>query len=62
MKEKIIRVVEAVEVKGLSMEIVETEYEFGRHYVFVVNGMPGFHSLDLERVRNYMYSSMPIKR
>lgn len=35
-------------------QIAETSYEFGQHYVLIINGEPGFHATDLERVQNYM--------
>lgn len=54
MKEKIIRVVEEAESRLGKLVIVETQYEFGTHYVLLENGKPGFHSTDLERVRNYL--------
>ena len=56
MEEKIIRVVEEQRAHGIICTIVETAYEFGRHFVLMVNGKPGFHSTDLERVQNYMKS------
>lgn len=57
MSERIIRVIEEHHTNnGLSFSIVETQYMFGRHYVFLVNGKPGFHSTDLERVQKYMRS------
>ena len=58
MNEKIIRVIEEHKVHGITFTIVETLYEFGRHYVLLVNGEPGFHSIDLERVQDYMRSWM----
>jgi len=54
MKEEIIRIVEEKEGHGVVFQIVETRYEFGRHYVLFMNGHPGFHSMDLERVQDYM--------
>ncbi len=56
MKEEIIRIVEEYRVRGILVQIAETKYEFGRHYVMITNGMPGFHSTDLERVRKYARS------
>lgn len=56
MREEIIRVVEEQVSRGIKFQIVETRYEFGTHYVLVVNGEPGFHSTDLERVQKYMQS------
>lgn len=58
MNEKIIRVIEEKQAHGTTCTIVETLYEFGRHYVLLVNGEPGFHSTDLERVQKYMRSWM----
>ena len=55
-KEKIIRIVEEEYVSGVCFQVAETEYEFGRHYIMLMNGEPGFHSTDLERVQNYMRS------
>ncbi len=54
MNEEIIRVVEEKEANGVTFSIVETRYEFGRHFVLLMNGVPDFHSVDLERVQNYM--------
>ena len=54
MKEKIIRVVEETNAHGITCTIVETMYEYGRHYVMLINGEPGFQSTDLERVRKYV--------
>ncbi len=56
MKEKIISIVEEVRARGIVFQIAETLGEFGPHYVLFTNGMPGFHSVDLERVSNYMHS------
>ena len=57
MREKIIRVIEEKRMKnGILCQIVETQYEYGTHYVLLTNGEPGFHSTDLERVRKYMRS------
>lgn len=59
MSERIIRVIEEHHTNnGLIISIVETLYEFGRHYVLLVNGEPSFHSTDLERVQKYMRSSL----
>lgn len=54
MDERIIRVVERRQVGRFEFAIVETMYEFGRHYVCLMDGEPGFHSVDLERVQNYV--------
>lgn len=54
MREEIIRVVEDRYVRGIHVQIVETRYEFGHHFVMLTNGIPGFHSVDLERVQKYM--------
>ena len=54
MNEKIIRVVEERQAHGMTYTIVETLYKYGRHYVLLVNGAPGFHSTDLERVQKHM--------
>ncbi len=56
MREKIIRVIEEKQIHGITFTIVETMYEFGTHYVLLTNGLPGFHSVDLERVQRYMNS------
>ena len=56
MAEKIIRIVEEKESHGLKFQIVETQYEFGTHFVLKINGEPGFHATDLERVEKYMNS------
>ena len=58
MEEKIIRVVEEHQVRGMTYSIVETCYEFGRHYVLLLNGERGFHATDLERVQKHMKSMM----
>ena len=58
MNEKIIRVVEEHQAHGLTYTIVETMYEYGQHFVLLVDGEPGFHSTDLERVQKYMKSWM----
>ena len=54
MSERIIRVIEEKQAHGITYSIVETEYEYGRHYVLLLNGRPDFHSTDLEKVQNYM--------
>jgi hypothetical protein len=54
MNERVIRIVEEKKSRGILFQIAETQYEFGRHYVLVINGEQGFHSTDLERVQNYM--------
>ena len=54
MQEEIIRVVDECRANGVHFQIVETKYEFGRHYVIMLNGVPGFHNTDLERVQDYM--------
>ena len=56
--EKIIRVVEEHQAHGITYTIVETLHQFGTHYVLLANGLPGFHSTDLERVQKYMRSWM----
>lgn len=58
MKEEIIRIVEEHQAYDLTYIIAETLYEFGTHFVLIVNGEPGFHSTDLERVQKYMRSWM----
>lgn len=62
MNEKIIRIVEEERSHGITCTIAETMYEFGRHYVLFVNGEPGYHSIDYERVHDYMESWMRIIR
>ena len=59
MNEKIIRIVEEKSYRGIVFQIAETFYEFGRHFVLVINGEPGFHSTDYERVQRYMNSLIP---
>ena len=54
MKEEIIKVVEEKTIGSMTVQIVETKYGYGTHYVLVVNGKPGFHSIDLDRVEDYM--------
>ena len=54
MNEEIIRIVEEKKANGITFTIVETKYEQVRHFVLLMNGVPEFHSVDLERVRNYM--------
>lgn len=54
--EKIIRIIEERRAHGILFQLVETQYEFGYHYVCFINGMPDYHSVDLEKVREYMYS------
>ena len=58
MTERIIKVIEEHHANGMTYSIVETLYEFGRHYVLLINGEPGFHSTDLNRVQRYMKSWM----
>jgi hypothetical protein len=58
MNEKIINVIENHHSNGLTYTIVETQYAFGHHYVLLINGEPGFHSTDLERVQRYMKNWM----
>ena len=54
--EEIVRVVEEQRIGRFMFQIVESKYEFGTHYVLVTDGEPGFHSIDLERVQNYLKS------
>lgn len=56
MNEKIIRIIENRTAYGMTFTIAETLYEYGRHYVFFIDGHPGFHTTDLERIREYMRS------
>ena len=58
MKEKIIRIIEEEYAHGATYSIVESLGEFGRHYVLLFDGVPTFHSTDLERVEKYMKSNM----
>lgn len=58
MAENIIKIIEQQQAHGMTYMIAETAYEFGTHYVLFVNGQPGFHSTELERVRKYMQSWM----
>ncbi len=54
MNENIIRVVEEKQAHGATFTIAETLYEYGTHYQLFINGVPDFHSVDLDRVQNYM--------
>lgn len=54
MSERIIRKIERKEAHGIVAEIAETAYEYGTHYVLFLNGHPGFHSVDFDRVEKYM--------
>ena len=54
MPEEIIAIIDRRQAHGLEFTIAETKYEYGTHYVLFVNGQPGFHSIDLERVQRYM--------
>lgn len=62
MAEDIIRIIEEHTVNGIIFQIAETRYEFGRHYVLISNGIPGFHSTDLDRVQDYMHSITGLKQ
>lgn len=53
MREEIVKIIDEYRVRGIVVQVVETKYEFGRHYIMLTNGEPGFHSIDLERVRRY---------
>ena len=53
MREEIVKIIDEYRVRGIVVQVVETKYEFGRHYIMLTNGEPGFHSIDLERVRSY---------
>lgn len=44
---------EAYAHNGMLVQIIMTS-EFGGRYYLVIDGEPGFHSLELERVENYM--------
>ena len=46
-------IIEEVKRNGLVLQIIKTE-ECGGRYYLVVNGILGFHSLDLDRVKKYM--------
>ena len=41
---------------GLCIQIIKTDECGGRYYA-CCNGVPGFHSLDLERVEDYVYNT-----
>jgi len=56
--ERIKQIIEEHEAHGLTFTIAETYYEYGTHYLLIVKGMPIFHSVDLERVQDYMRSYM----
>lgn len=60
MAERIIRIIDRKVAHGIVAEIAETEYEFGRHYVLILNGRPGFHSVDYDRVEKYLNSILCI--
>lgn len=51
MNGKVIK--EAQAHNGMLVQIVMTD-ECGGRYHLVIDGEPGFHSLELERVENYM--------
>ncbi len=61
MREEIVRVVDEYRVRNIVVQIVETKYEYGRHYLMLTNGEPGFHSTDLERVQRYVKSCLCIE-
>ena len=52
--EKIKQIIEEHMAHGLKFTIAETYYEFGTHYMLLVNGMPSYHSVDLDKVQEYM--------
>ena len=58
MNEEMICIIEKVHAYGLTYTIVEKLYEFGEHYVLLVNGERGFHSTDLKLVQKYIKSWM----
>lgn len=49
------KVIEEKSINGMFLQVVEESYEFGTHYVLYVNGKPGVHSTDLERVIKHMH-------
>ena len=52
--EKIKQIIEEHMAHGLKFTIAETYYEFGTHYMLLVNGMSSYHSVDLDKVQEYM--------
>ena len=44
----------SVDISALFSNIIQKRNSLGTHYVLVINGNPGFHSVDLDRVQNYM--------
>lgn len=54
MKERVINVIKHKKEHGVDFTIVETEYELGTHYVFLINGVPIYHSVELGNVKAYM--------
>ena len=60
MSERIIRIIDECYWRGQHLQVVKTKYWAGTHYVFMVNGMPSFHSTDLERVYKYYEDTVNI--
>ena len=53
--EKIVRVIETRSLpNGMEIKVVESIGDFGKHFLLLIDGEPGFHSTDLERVLRYM--------
>ena len=47
------RVIEDMHNNGVHFQLVEIS---GGSYMILMNGQPGFHASDLDRVRDYMHS------
>lgn len=60
--ERILNLIREERVGGMVYQIVETAYEYGRHYVLVINGRPGFHSVDYDRVEAHLNSILKYYR
>lgn len=57
MREEV-SIIEEYNKNGICLQVAETRYEFGRHYVVLMNGEPGFHSTDLDRTLKYLRSTV----
>lgn len=58
MREEVISIIEEYNINGICFQVAETKYEFGRHYVVLMNGVPGFHSTDRDRTLQYLRSTV----
>lgn len=54
--ERIINILMEKRAHGMLFQIAEAAYEYGIHYVLIINGIHGFHSTDYDRVKAYMNS------